>query len=180
VVTSIGIGWCFIVNAVSFLFVIASLLALNTKQLHPSPPSDRAPRQLRDGLHYAAGVPDIIFSLLMMAVVGTFAFEFEVSLPLFGEDTFHGGANAYSGLLGAFGAGAVIGGLYAAGKAWTGVARLNRVAGGYAVAMGLLAAMPNLWAAVGACTLVGLATILFLTTGNPTVQLASGPHYRAG
>jgi MFS family permease len=178
VVGSIGIGWCFIVNAVSFLFVIASLLALNTNQLHPSPPSGRAPRQLRDGLHYAAGVPDIILPLVMMAVVGTFAFEFEVSLPLLGEDTFHGGAAAYSWLLGAFGAGAVIGGLYAADKAWTGVGRLSRAAGGYALAMGLLAAMPDLWSAVAACTLVGLATILFLTTGNATVQLASDPHYR--
>jgi MFS family permease len=178
VVDSIGIGWCFIVNAVSFLFVIASLLALNTRQLHPTPPSDRAPRQLRNGLRYAAGVPDIMFPLLMMAVVGTFAFEFEVSLPLLGEDTFHGGADAYSWLLGAFGAGAVIGGLYAAGKARTGVVRLSRVACGYAVAMGLLAAMPDLWSAVATCTLVGLATILFLTTGNATVQLASDPHYR--
>jgi MFS family permease len=178
VVGSIGIGWCFIVDAVSFLFVIASLLALDTKQLHPSPPSGRAPRQLRDGLHYAAGVPDIILPLVMMAVVGTLAFEFEVSLPLLGEDTFHGGADAYSWLLGAFGAGAVIGGLYAAGKAWTGVGRLSRVAGGYAVTMGLLAGMPDLWSAVAACTLVGLATILFLTTGNATVQLASDPRYR--
>jgi len=81
-------------------------------------------------------------------------------------------------LLGAFGAGAVIGGLYAAAKARTGVVRLSRVAGGYAVAMGLLAAMPSLWSAVVVCTLVGLVTILFLTTGNSTVQLASDPRYR--
>ena len=57
----------------------------------------------------------------------------------------------------------------------TGVGRLSRVAGGYALAIGLLAAMPDLWSAVAACTLVGLATVLFLTTGNATVQLASGP-----
>jgi len=178
VVDSIGIGWCFIVNAVSFLFVIGSLLALNTKQLHPSPHPSRAPRQLRDGLRYAAGVPDVIVPVLMMAVIGTVAFEFEVSLPLLGEDTFHGGADAYSLLLGAFGAGAVIGGLYAAAKARTGVVRLSRVAGGYAVAMGLLAVMPSLWSAVVTCALVGLVTILFLTTGNSTVQLAADPRYR--
>jgi MFS family permease len=178
VVGSVGIGWCFIVNAGSFLFVIASLLALNTKKLHASPSAGRAPRQLRDGLRYAIGVPDVALPLLMMAVVGTFAFEFEVSLPLLAEDTFHGGAEAYSWLLGAFGAGAVIGGLYAAGKARTGVARLSRIAVGYAVAMGLLAAMPDLWSAVMTCILVGLATILFLTTGNATVQLASDPEYR--
>jgi MFS family permease len=178
VVDSIGIGWCFIVNAVSFLFVIASLLALNTKKLYVTPPPHRAPRQLRDGFRYAASVPDIIVPLLMMAVVGTFAFEFEVSLPLLGEDTFHGGADAYSWLLGSFGAGAVIGGLYAADKARTGVVRLTRVAAAYAVAMGLLAAMPDLWSAVAASTLVGVSAILFLTSGNATVQLASDPHFR--
>jgi MFS family permease len=154
------------------------LLALNAGQLHPAPSPHRAARQLRHGLRYAASVPEIIVPLLMMAVVGTFAFEFEVSLPLLGEDTFHGGADAYSWLLGAFGAGAVVGGLYAADKARTGVVRLTRVAVAYAIAMGLLAAMPDLWSAVATSTIVGLAAILFLTTGNATVQLASDPRFR--
>jgi MFS family permease len=49
---------------------------------------------------------------------------------------------------------------------------------GYVAAMTLLAIAPTLWTAVGAAVLVGVATILFLTTGNSTVQLASDPHYR--
>jgi predicted MFS family arabinose efflux permease len=116
--------------------------------------------------------------MIMVAIVGTFTFEFEVSLPLLARDTFHGGADAYSWLLGAFGTGAVAGGLYTAGAARTGVRRLARTATGYAVAMGLLAAAPNLWTAVGACALVGIATITFLTTGNSTVQLVADPQYR--
>jgi MFS family permease len=114
----------------------------------------------------------------MMAVIGTFAFEFEVSFPLLADHTFHGGADAYGWLLGAFGAGAVAAGFYALGKARTGVTRLGRVAVGYAAAMALLAIAPTLWTAVGAAVLVGVATILFLTTGNSTVQLSSDPHYR--
>jgi MFS family permease len=178
VVDNVGIGWCFVINAISFLAVIASLLALNTAQLHPTTPTPRAPGELRAGFRYAAGIPDIIRPLLMMAVIGTFAFEFEVSFPLLAHDTFHGGADAYGWLLGAFGVGAVGGGLYALGTNWTGVARLARVAFGYAGAMALLAIAPTLWTAVGAAALVGLATILFLTTGNSTVQLSSDPHYR--
>jgi len=81
-ISTIGIGWCFIANAVSFMFVIASLLGLDVGALHQIPPVSRARGQLREGLRYAARVPAIARPLLMMALVGTFTFEFEVSLPL--------------------------------------------------------------------------------------------------
>jgi MFS family permease len=177
-VATVGIGWCFVVNAVSFGFVIVSLLSLDARALHPVPPVPRGRGQLRAGLRYAAGVPAIIRPLLMMALVGTFTFEFEVSLPLLAETTFHGTGTTYSWLLGALGAGAVAGGLYAARSARTGVPRLIRAAVGFAVAMGLLAAAPTLPTAIAACVLVGVATVLFLTTGNATIQLASDPEYR--
>jgi MFS family permease len=177
-VATVGIGWCFVVNAVSFGFVIISLLALDTRHLHPVLPVPRARGQLRAGLRYAAGVPAIIRPLLMMALVGTFTFEFEVSLPLLAETTFHGTATTYSWLLGALGAGAVAGGLYAARSARTGVARLIRAAVGYAIAVGLLAVAPTPVTAIAACVLAGVASVMFLTTGNATIQLASDPEYR--
>jgi MFS family permease len=178
VIHAAGIGWCFMINAVSFLAVIGSLLVLDVDQLHPTTPTPRRPGQIRDGFRYAAGVPEIIRPLIMMALVGTFAFEFEVSFPLLAHDTFPGGVDAYSKLLSAFGAGAVIGGVYAAGRPRTGVVRIGRMAFLYAATMMALALAPTLWPAVGASAFVGLAAILFLTTGNATVQLASDPHYR--
>ena len=178
VISAAGIGWCFMINAACFLAVIGSLLILDADQLHPTTPAPRRPGQLRDGFRYAAGVPEIIRPLIMMALIGVFAFEFEVSLPLLAHDTFQGGDDAYSRLLSAFGAGAVIGGVYAAFRPQTGVVRLGHLAFLYAAAMMALALAPALWPAIGASALVGLATILFLTTGNATVQLASDPHYR--
>jgi MFS family permease len=177
-VSTIGIGWCFVVNAISFCFVIVSLLSLNTRRLHPAAAVPHRRGQLREGLRYAARVPAIARPLLMMAVIGTFTFEFEVSLPLIATKTFHGSGTTYSWLLAAFGAGAVAGGLYAARSAGTGVARLTWAALGYAIAMGLLALAPTLPTAVAACVLVGVATIMFLTTGNSTIQLASEPDHR--
>jgi len=177
-VGTVGIGWCFVVNAASFGFVIVSLLSLNTRLLHPVPPVPRGRGQLRAGLRYAAGVPAIIRPLLMMALVGTFTFEFEVSLPLLAETTFHGTAATYSWLIGALGAGAVLGGLYAARSARIGVARLVRAAIGYAIAVGLVAVAPTRATAIAACVLVGVASVMFLTTGNATIQLASDPEYR--
>jgi MFS family permease len=178
VISAAGIGWCFVINAASFLAVIGSLLVLDINQLHPTTPTPRGRGQIRDGFRYAVGTPEIIRPLLMMALIGTFAFELEVSFPLLAKHTFQGGDDAYSWLLVAFGSGAVIGGAYAAARPRTGVARLSRIAFSYAAAMLALAFAPTLWTAVGAAALVGLATIFFLTTGNSTVQLASDPHYR--
>ena len=177
-VATVGIGWCFVVNAASFGFVVASLLALDVRGLHPVAPVPRGRGQLRAGLRYAARVPAIIRPLLMMALVGTFTFEFEVSLPLLAETTFHGTSTTYSWLIGALGAGAVVGGLYAARSARIGVTRLTGAALGYAIAVGLLAAAPTLVTAVVACVVVGVASVMFLTTGNATIQLASDPQYR--
>jgi MFS family permease len=176
-IATVGIGWCFIANAVSFLFVIASLLSLNLRSLHPSAPAPRAPGQLRAGLRYAAGVPAVARPLLMMAVVGTFTFEFEVSLPLLAKDTLRGSDSTYSLLLGAFGLGAVVGGLYAARSARTGVPRLAKVAVGYGTAVALVAVAPTIWTAAAACLLAGLTSVLFLTTGNSTIQLSSAPEF---
>ena len=122
------------------------------------------------------GVPAIIRPLLMMALVGTFTFEFEVSLPA--ETTFHGTGTTYSALIGALGAGAVVGGLYAARSPRTGVARLVKAAVGYAIAVGLVAVALTLATAIAACVLAGVASVIFLTTGNATIQLASDPEYR--
>jgi predicted MFS family arabinose efflux permease len=58
------------------------------------------------------------------------------------------------------------------------VARLTKAALGYAIAVGLVAVAPTFPTAVAACVLVGVATVLFLTTGNSTIQLASEPDYR--
>ncbi|WP_165959954.1 MFS transporter [Nonomuraea longispora] len=176
-VSTVGIGWCFVVNAASFVGVIASLLLLDAGRLYPVPTLSRARGQLRAGLRYAAAVPAISRPLIMMAFVGTFTFEFEVSLPLLARAIFHS-ETAYSWLIGALGAGAVAGGLVAVWSSRMGVQRLAKIAFCYAIAVGLVAAAPTLPFAVAACVLVGAASILFLTTGNATVQLESDPAFR--
>jgi MFS family permease len=177
-VATVGIGWCFAVNAASFAFVIASLLSLDRARLQPAAPLHRARGQLRAGLRYALRVPAIGRPLLMLAIVGTFTFEFEVSLPLLARMTFHGGSTTYSWLLAGLGAGAVAGGLLAARYARTGVARLALTAVLYALSVGSVAVAPTLPTAIGACVLAGAASIAFLTTSNSTVQLASDPDFR--
>lgn len=101
-----------------------------------------------------------------------------MSLPLLARTTFHGGSTTYSWLLAGLGAGAVAGGLYAARHARTGVTRLAIASLFYALSVGFVAIAPTLPTAIAACVLTGAASIVFLTTGNSTVQLASEPDYR--
>jgi hypothetical protein len=104
-VSAVGVGWCFVANAVSFGAVIASLVALNVAQLHPSAPVRRGRGQLRQGLAYARTVQEILVPVAMMALIGTLTYEYEVSLPLFGSGALHGGPTTYSALFAGFGFG---------------------------------------------------------------------------
>jgi MFS family permease len=177
-VATVGVGWCFVANATSFGAVISSLLILDTSQLHASAPVQRVRGQMRQGLAYARTVPDILAPVAMMVLIGTFTYEYEVSLPLFARGPLHGGATTYSLLIAAFGFGSVIGGVYCVRRPQTGVPRMIRAALLYAIAMLGTALADQTYVAIGLLIVVGLASITFLTTGNSTIQIAARPDMR--
>jgi MFS family permease len=177
-VSSIGLGWCFVANGMSFVAVIAALLAIDVSVLHPSIRIPRRSGQLREGLAYARRVPEIIGPLCMMALIGTFTYEFEVSLPLLARSPLHGSVTTYSWLLGAFGLGSVLGGIWGMRHPQTGVRRMVAAALLYTAGMAGTALAPSVPVAVALLVVVGLASITFLTTGNSTIQLAAAPEFR--
>src|SRR5947209_9123362 len=81
-IASVGLGECFLINAVSFVAVIASLLRMDLTALNPTPPTPRARGQLREGLAYVRRTPELLIPLMMMGVVGCLTYEFQVSLPV--------------------------------------------------------------------------------------------------
>jgi MFS family permease len=78
-VVTVGIGACFLVNAASFAAVVLALATLDGSQLHPAAPRAPARGWLRDGLRYASQRPEILAPRLMMTLIGTFTYEFEVT-----------------------------------------------------------------------------------------------------
>jgi MFS family permease len=177
-VAGVGIGWCFVANGVSFGGVLVALLTLDTSRLTTGDRVARRAHQLREGLAYSRQVPEILAPLCMMALIGTFTYEFEVSLPLFARGPLAGGATTYSWLMGAFGLGSVLGGAYSTRHAQTGVPRMIRAAVLYMLAMFATAFTASVVAAVLLLLVVGFASITFLTTGNSTIQIAAPPAYR--
>lgn len=178
VIAAGGIGLCFLINAATFVAVVASLVRLDTTKLTPTVPTRRAPGQLREGLRYVAGEPLIAVPLAMMALVGCLAYEFQVVLPVVAQDTFGGDARTYGFLTAAMGVGAVVGGLAVAARGRTGLRALVLAALAFGTAMTIVTLAPNLTVALAGMTLVGATSVAFLSMGNSTLQLAAAPTMR--
>ncbi|WP_375478600.1 MFS transporter [uncultured Jatrophihabitans sp.] len=173
-----GTGICFLINAVSFIAVVVSLTRLDVAKLSPSTPAPRAKRQVRDGLRYVARTPDLGGPLLMMALVGCLAYEFQVVLPVVADKTFHGGSTAYGFMTAAMGVGAVVGGLFVAARGRTGLRSLTMSALVFGVLLTVAALAWTLWLELIALAFVGAASVGFLSRGNSTLQLAADPSMR--
>jgi MFS family permease len=173
-----GYGVCFLVNAASFIAVVASLMRMNVRALSPSEPAQRGRGQLREGMRYVKGEVGLAIPLVMMAIVGCLAYEFQVTLPVMATRAFHGGSQSYGFMTAAMGVGAVIGGLYAAGRGKTGLLSLTKSAVVFSVVIAAAAVAPNLVVELVALAAVGAASVTFLSKGNSTLQLAAAPQMR--
>jgi MFS family permease len=177
-IATVGEGVCFLVNAASFVAVVASLRMLDRAMLTPSVPSPRAPGQLREGLRYVRRTPELGVPLLMMGLAGALAYEFQVTLPVMARQGLHAGATAYGFMTAAMGVGAVVGGLFVANKGRTGLPPLVLAASAFGVVLLLAALAPNLPVEIVALAFVGGASISFMSTGNSTLQLTAAPGMR--
>jgi len=116
---------------------------------------------------------------VMMAVIGIFAYEFEVSLPLLARFTFEGDADTFGLMFTAMGVGAVVGGLHTATKPNRTPRSLATIAAVFGIAISAVAVAPTLWVALGGLLLVGGAGTAFLAFSNAVLQLHTRPEMRA-
>ncbi len=174
----VGLAPCFVINGLSYVAVVVMLWRMRSGELHLTPPLPRAAGQLRDGFRYVATTPLLRNTLIMLAIIGTLTYEFQVSLPLIAEFTFHGDASSYAFLTAAMGVGAVVGGIFIAGQKQVLPSRL--VSGAFLFGVTVLAAafMPTLALAGFILVLVGVCSIYFTSLGNSILQLASSPQMR--
>jgi MFS family permease len=178
VIAAGGTGLCFLINAASFVAVVVSLIGLDVTKLHRPKPTGRGPGQLREGLAYVRRTPVLALTLLMMGLIGCFAWEFQVSLPVVATDTFGAGSAAYGFMMAAMGGGAVLGGLWVAARGDTGLVALVRASVGFGLAMLAAAFAPDLATELVAMAFVGVAGVSVMSKGNSTLQLNSAPHMR--
>jgi MFS family permease len=177
-IATVGNGVCFLANAASFIAVVFSLTSMDATTLSPSTPTPRARGQLREGLHYIRSTPALLTPLLMMAIAGCLTYEFQVSLPVMASQGLHAGATGFGFMTASMGVGAVVGGLFVAGRGKTGLRPLVLAASGFAIAMALATLAPGLAFELIALAIVGAGSIAFMSTGNSTLQLTAAPEMR--
>ncbi len=177
-IATTGLAVCFVLNAASYLVVVAAFTRMRSADLHRSVAVVRGPGQLREGLAYVWREQALRAPLLTMAVVGALAYEFQVILPLLARFVFDGGAGTYGAMTACMGLGAVVAGLVIAGRNRSGPRSLVHAAYVFGVLILATALAPTLALAMVALVGVGGASIAFLALGNASLQLAAAPEMR--
>ena len=178
IAAAIGLALCFACNALSFAAVLVSLAAMRTSELFPAERVTRQKRQVRQGLRYVRSTPELLIPLVMIAVIGTLAWEFQITLPLMASKVFHGGAGAYGVMASVMGAGAVVGGLISAARSRPRARALCLAAVGWGIAILAAAVAPSMALELAALVFVGYGSITFNSLAKTTLQLAAKPEMR--
>lgn len=177
-ITLIGAGWLFAVNAVGCAVVVTNLFRLRTSELHASPIAARGKGQLSEGMRYVAHKPAIFWTIVMMAFLAVFAFSMPVFLTSFATEVYDVGAAGYGMFNALVAAGAFTGALLSTRRMSV---RLRTIVGG-AAALGviqLLAALAPTELTFGALLVgTGVANLLFITAANSLVQMSSNVRIR--
>jgi MFS family permease len=178
IAAAIGLALCFTCNALSFGAVLVSLAAMRGSEMFPAKRVSRQKRQVRQGLRYVRSTPELFIPLLMIAVIGTLAWEFQVSLPLMASQVFHGGAGSYGVMASIMGGGAVVGGLISAARSRPRARALCLAAIGWGIAILAAAVAPSMPLELAALVFVGYGSITFNSLAKTTLQLAAKPEMR--
>ncbi len=177
-IAAFGVGLCFGVNALTFAAMILALWRMNPTQLRAAPTGGREPGAIRAGLRYVKRTPALMVPLALMALVGTFGFNFQVVLPLMARFSFDGGPGTYAVLVSAMGVGSVAGALITGAHGRTGPRLIAAAALAFGVSALLSAAMPALALEIPMLALLGAAAVTFAASINSTLQLAVEPAMR--
>lgn len=172
-------GPVFLINAVSFLGIIAALRFLRTDELEPAPPQQRGPGQLRAAVTYLRLRPEILRTLVLIFVVGTFGMNFQITLALFTTDVYERGADAFGLLSTAFAVGSLAGALLSARRSVRPRQRfLFLGAVGFGLAEVVVALMPTYESFAVLLVPTGMAAMTFIVAANSFVQLGVDAHMR--
>ncbi len=177
-ITTVGYGWCFLLDGISYIAVLVGLYKMRPSELRRSPVVARARGQLRDGFRYVQSVPELWIPLAMMAVIGTLAFNFQTVLPIFVNRDMGGSSVSFTWLLSIVSLGSLAGALRTARRTSISVRAVSLNAVGFGAAMALLAVTPNLLAAYIAGVALGVTSISFMTASTSIVQTEADPSMR--
>jgi MFS family permease len=169
----------FFLNAASFAFTIGALLGMRVAELTPSAPVVRARGQLREGLAYTWAHPDLVLAMVLAFVVGTFGFNYQVTIALMAREQFDLGAEAFGLLSTCFAVGSLTGALLSTRRSVRPRQRFLVISvvvfGLFTVVAGL---MPGFVSFAVLLVPTGAAALVFSVANNSFIQLGVDPQMR--
>jgi MFS family permease len=177
-VSTVGYGWCFAIDGVSYIAVLGALSAMRVSELNPPAPAKRSKGQVREGLRYVRSVPELWIPLAMMTLIGTLAFNFQVVLPLFVVRSLGGGEQSFTLLFSVLSAGSLVGALGTARRTTVTLRMVVAGALSFGVAMAVLAVSPSFWVAFPVAAVLGASSVAFMTSSTALVQTKAGADMR--
>jgi MFS family permease len=167
-----GEGICFLINALSYLFVIASLMAMHVPKKQARKSESQIFRELREGFAYTFGFSPIKHLILLLSIVSLMGMSYNVLMPVFAKEILHGGSHTYGFLMGAAGSGALLGALFLASRET--VIRLGRLIPAAAALAGsgliVLAFSTHFVISVVLMVFIGLGMMLHTAASNTILQ----------
>jgi len=177
-IATVGIGWCFIVNSLSFIAGLVAVKKLDTTTMTPARVVARSPGQVREGLSYLWGDRELRLAMSVMVVVSTLAFNWPVVLPIFARVTLGGDERTYLILSAVVSFGSLIGALLIARRSEIRLVTVVRTGLAMGVVMTVFAASPTLWMALLLAPLLGGFGIAYLSSTASLLQIRSAPSMR--
>jgi MFS family permease len=178
VIAGAGVAWCFFINGVSYAGAIVAFVLMRRDEFFMVEPVPRGKGQLRDGLRYAWSTPALRLPLVLTAVIGTLAWNFQVVLPLLAERTFGGDAGTFGAMYALMSVGSVVGALVTARQAQATRRFLLGAALAYGALLAVAAAAPTLAIEMVVLVGVGAAGIGFTAMANGVLQTETTPEMR--
>lgn len=172
-IASVGTGWVFLINALSYIAVLGSLAMLRVAELHWRGRAPRAEGGLLAGLRYVWDRPDLKTVLFMLFLLGTFGLNFPIFISTMAVGAYQAGAGHYGVLSSAMAVGSVAGALFTASRARPHIARLVNSSALFGLGCALAALMPSYQTFGAMLVLVGIAAQTFTTSTNSVVQLST-------
>src|SRR6476659_4914500 len=179
-IAAFGAGWCFAINALSFLAVLAALLAMRASELFPLVDRRRPTvwRGTREGIGYVLRTRKLLTIISMMVVFASVCFNFNILLPLLAKDTLDAGPRTFGVISAAFGAGALIGALSAATIANARWRTMLLGAGGFGLCELLIAPVHGTATVAVLLFVCGMFFTSYTANSNAAVQLTSPAYIR--
>jgi MFS family permease len=170
-IVTLGYGWCFTIDAVSYVSVLAALAMMRPSELRRVAVAPRGRGQIRAGLRYIVSVPELWITMVMLLIIGTFGYNFNVVFPLLVEKALGGSDGAYTLVYSAFSVGALVGAVIVARRTTITVRTVAVGAVWLGAAMLILAAVPDIPVAIVVAAVAGSGSIAYMTATTALAQL---------